>query len=72
MEIKERVWLAKYPSKVPPTLTYPEVPLDQLLRDTASKYPNATATIFYGAKMTYREIDEAVHRFCGRSRSSGH
>ncbi len=65
MEVKERVWLAKYPSKVPPTLTYPEVPLDQLLRDTASKYPSATATIFYGAKMTYREIDEAATAFAG-------
>lgn len=65
MEVKERVWLAKYPSKVPPNLTYPEIPLDQLLHDTAIKYSNATATIFYGAKMTYREIDEAVTAFAG-------
>ncbi len=65
MEVKERVWLAKYPSRVPPTLTYPEVPLDQLLRETAAKYPSATATIFYGAKMTYREIDEGASAFAG-------
>ncbi len=65
MEVKERVWLAKYPSKVPPTLTYPEVPLDQLLRETATKYPSAVATIFYGAKMTYREIDEGASALAG-------
>lgn len=65
MEVKERVWLVKYPSKVPPTLTYPEIPLDQLLRETAAKYPSMTATIFYGAKMTYREIDEGASAFAG-------
>ncbi|MCS7265958.1 MAG: long-chain fatty acid--CoA ligase [Armatimonadetes bacterium] len=65
MEVKERVWLAKYPSKVQPTLTYPEISLDQMLRDTATKYPSATATIFYGAKMTYREIDDGASAFAG-------
>ncbi|MFN3421946.1 MAG: AMP-binding protein, partial [Armatimonadota bacterium] len=65
MEVKERVWLAKYPSKVPPTLTYPEIPLDQMLRETSAKYPSTTATIFYGAKMTYREIDEGASSFAG-------
>jgi len=65
MEVKERVWLAKYPPKVPPSLTYPEIPLDQLLRETATKSPNAVATIFYGAKMTYREIDEGATAFAG-------
>lgn len=63
METKERVWLAKYPPSVPPTLSYPEIPLDQLLSQTATKYPNATATIFYGAKMTYRELNDAVSSF---------
>lgn len=63
METKERVWLAKYPPSVPPTLSYPEFPLDQLLSQTATKYPNATATIFYGAKMTYRELNDAVSSF---------
>ncbi len=65
MEIRERVWLAKYPSEVVASLTYPEVPLDVLLWETARKHPDATATIFYGAKMSYRDIDEGASALAG-------
>ncbi len=65
MKTQERVWLAKYPSDVPPSLTYPEMPLGTLLRETAAKHPNAIATIFYGARMTYRDIDEGASALAG-------
>ncbi len=65
METKERCWLAKYPSEVVASLTYPEVPLDALLGEAARKHPDATATIFYGAKMNYRDIDEGASALAG-------
>ena len=58
----ERPWLKFYPEWVPHSIEYPEVPLDELLRRSAEKHPNATAIIFEGFKMTYKELDEAVSR----------
>jgi long-chain acyl-CoA synthetase len=66
-----RPWLAKYPPLVPPTLAYPETPLDALLSETASKFPQVTATIFYGAKLTYRDLNEAADAFAGALASLG-
>lgn len=66
-----RPWLAKYPPPVPPTLSYPETPLDALLSDTAAKFPQVTATIFYGARLTYRDLNEAAGAFAGALASLG-
>lgn len=52
-----------YPDKVPQHLTYPQVPLQRLLEDAARRYPEATATVFFGQTMTYRELDEEANRF---------
>jgi len=58
----EKPWLRFYPEWVPHSIEYPEVPLDELLKRSAEKHPNATAIIFEGLKMTYKELDEAVSR----------
>ncbi len=58
----EKPWLKFYPEWVPHSIEYPEVPLDELLRRSAEKHPNAIAIIFEGLKMTYKELDEAVSR----------
>lgn len=65
MGTRVKRWLAMYPQDVPLSLTYPEMPLDALLSDTAAKFPKATATIFYGAKMNYRCIQDATSAFAG-------
>ncbi|GBC97966.1 Long-chain-fatty-acid--CoA ligase [bacterium HR17] len=65
MVTQSRPWLAKYPPDIPPSLTYPTRPLDSLLRDTAAKFPDATATIFFGARLTYRELNDAADAFAG-------
>jgi long-chain acyl-CoA synthetase len=56
-------WLAHYEAGVPTTLPYPAVPLHGLLEQTAARYPERAATIFFGAKLTYRALDEAANRF---------
>ena len=56
-------WLAQYEPGVPPTLQYPALPLHGLLEQTAERYPERVATIFLGAKLTYRALNEAANRF---------
>lgn len=60
--MEERPWLRRYDPGVPQTIDYPSVPLFQLLTDSARKYPNTPCTIFKGAEITYREMDELTDR----------
>lgn len=58
-----KAWLRYWPEGVPQTLTYPEISLPDILAETAKKYPNNTALIFFGNKITYRELDDLCSRF---------
>jgi len=61
--MSEKPWFKFYPEGIPKSIPYPEVPLPQLLRDTAKKHPDHVALIFEDYKITYRELDELVDRF---------
>ncbi|MHB1390928.1 MAG: long-chain-fatty-acid--CoA ligase [Thermoleophilia bacterium] len=52
-----------YPDNVPRRLTYTHQPLHGLLERSARNHPDATATVFFGGSLTYREIDEHANRF---------
>ncbi|MGH2400753.1 MAG: AMP-binding protein, partial [bacterium] len=54
--MEQRPWLKFYEPGVPHTLNYPNIPLTSLLDDTAARYPEHTASIFFGAKMTFRML----------------
>jgi long-chain acyl-CoA synthetase len=58
----DKPWLANYEQHIPASLTYPEKTLPQLLAETARRYPDRPATIFFKAKLTYRELNELVNR----------
>ena len=64
-------WLKHYEAQVPPTLEYPDRPLHTNLEQSARKHPDATATIFLNAKMTYRELDELADRFAAALQQMG-
>jgi len=51
-----RPWLAHYDYWVPPSLTYPERPLWEILDAAYVEIPDRPATAFLGATLTYREI----------------
>ncbi len=59
----ERPWLKFYEAGVAPTLSYPEITLGNVLSQTVLKYPNHTAILFYGKKVTYAELDALVNQF---------
>jgi long-chain acyl-CoA synthetase len=58
-----RPWTKHYDPMVPATLVYPRIALTALLHATAKRYPDATATIFFGAKRTYASLYRDVRRF---------
>lgn len=59
----ERVWHKyKWPEDVAHDLEFPEIPLFQLLEDTARSYGNLTYTIFQDATRTYRHCNEMANQ----------
>jgi len=83
MEPKEtsgtKPWLQFYDEGVPPSLDYPQVPLDRLLAESAAKHPDHPAIIFGGAvssrvmdkAVSYRQLDDAVNRFAAAMQKLG-
>ena len=60
----EKPWLRSYPLDAPKNFTYPEfLQVEDLLIKTALDMPNRTALIFYGKKISYRELDRLSDAF---------
>jgi long-chain acyl-CoA synthetase len=83
MEAKEtsgtKPWLQFYDEGVPPSIDYPQVPLDRLLAESAAKHPDHRAIIFGAAvgsrvmdkALSYRQLDDAVNRFAAAVQKLG-
>jgi long-chain acyl-CoA synthetase len=63
--MKDHPWLKRYDKGVPHTIDYPAVPLHYFLEESARKYPDSPCTIFKGATITYREMNEITDRVAG-------
>jgi long-chain acyl-CoA synthetase len=59
----QKPWHDHYEEGVPRTFGYPEVPIYQVLEDTARNFPDRIAIIFLGKKLTYRKLYELVQQF---------
>ncbi|HET9914433.1 MAG TPA: hypothetical protein VFQ13_21235, partial [Anaerolineales bacterium] len=51
-------WLVHYDKGVPHTIEYPKAPLFYFLDEAARKYPDRACTIFKGAVISYKEMNE--------------
>jgi long-chain acyl-CoA synthetase len=69
----EKPWLAHYEKGVPPTLSYPNQTLNDLLQSAARSHPDKIATNFVlrymlggrftiGGKLSYKQLNEQVDR----------
>ena len=58
----EKPWIKNYDEGVPASIEYPRIPSFKLLEQTAKKYPNKACTIFKGAEISYKEMDEMTDR----------
>jgi len=56
-------WLKYYPDGVPAEVDVPAVSVPERFEQMADKYGNKTALIFYGRKISYRELKELSNRF---------
>jgi long-chain acyl-CoA synthetase len=60
--MEEHPWLKLYDNGVPAHIDYPAIPLFGLLEESARKYPDSPCTIFKGAIISYREMNEMTDR----------
>ena len=56
-------WLKYYPKGVPSEVDIPEVSVPELFDQRADKYASKTALIFYGNKISYKNLKELIDRF---------
>ncbi len=56
-------WLKKYHKDVPPTVEVPEKSLVQVFDEAAQKYAGQPAVIFYGNKISFKQLQDEVNRF---------
>lgn len=67
----QRPWLRLYNQGVPSSLVYPDWTVPELLRRSARKFPGFPALLFYGARLSFRELDELTTRFAHALRDLG-
>ncbi|MDX1600726.1 MAG: AMP-binding protein, partial [Anaerolineales bacterium] len=60
--MQDRPWFEHYDSGVPKHLDYPDIPLQQFLKDAAEKHPDRPCAIFKGGELTYSEMDELTDK----------
>ncbi|HSW35604.1 MAG TPA: long-chain fatty acid--CoA ligase [Candidatus Limnocylindrales bacterium] len=56
-------WLQFYHKDVPPTVEIPHKSISELFDESAAKYANRPAIIFYGNKISYKQLHDEVSRF---------
>ncbi|MHA1378527.1 MAG: long-chain-fatty-acid--CoA ligase [Candidatus Helarchaeota archaeon] len=55
---EEKIWYRYWPEGVPKTINIPKISLDTILKNTAQKYPEATATTYYNVPLSYKTLDK--------------
>jgi len=61
--LSSRPWIRHYEEGVPAELAIPDQPLTCLLDRTVSKYPDHTAFIYYGRRLSYAQFNSLANRF---------
>ncbi len=51
-----------WPPRLPRELVYPRVPLYEFLETSARRYPDKPALIYYGTRISYRDLWDSVER----------
>ena len=58
-----RPWISRYDPGVSATCDYPEWTVPDLLRRSASRFPESPALFFYGTRISFQELNELSTRF---------
>jgi long-chain acyl-CoA synthetase len=66
-----RAWLKHYDAEVPHNISYPRIPLHQLLQETAAADPEVPCTSFFAKKLSYRQVNDYANRFAAALQELG-
>lgn len=69
--MNEKPWLKHYDEGVPERIEYPDITLAEMYSNTAKKYPDKPVTIFKGARISYKEMDQITDRLAAGLASLG-
>lgn len=61
--LTRRPWLSSYTKDIPWTIPVPRQPLHQFLVGAADWVPKNTAIVFYGARLSYEQLNKQVNQF---------
>jgi long-chain acyl-CoA synthetase len=59
----ERIWYKSYPAGVPTEIHFDRISMPEVLTRTAQRFPDVTALIYMGKKISYATLDSLVNRF---------
>ncbi|OGW01278.1 MAG: long-chain fatty acid--CoA ligase [Nitrospinae bacterium RIFCSPLOWO2_01_FULL_39_10] len=59
----QKQWLEKYPADIPPSIEYPNKTIADFLSETAEKFSQKRAIIFFGKKINYKELHSLTIKF---------
>ncbi len=60
---RSRVWMKSWPRLLPRTMEYPEIPIFEAAEESARRFPNKSAIIYYGTEITYTELWNSILKF---------
>ena len=60
---QEKIWLKSYAPGVPHEIDFEKMTLPEALNRAARSYPESTALLFMGKRLSYFELDRLVNRF---------
>ena len=67
----KRPWISRYAAGVPASVNYPEWTVPDLLLHSAARAPDSSALLFYGACISYRDLDDLTTRLAAALRRLG-
>lgn len=59
----KKIWLNNYPEGAPHTIDESKVPLHTFLDSSAKRYPDNTAIVFFGKRLSFAELLQLVNNF---------
>ena len=59
----EKPWLKHYEKGIPETIQFEETCIPAFLKRSAKEFPDHTALLFQGFKVTFSELNDMVNRF---------
>ncbi len=60
---QDKPWLKHYENGIPETIQFEETCIPAFLDRSAKEFPEHTALLFQGFKVTYRQLNDMVNRF---------